>query len=109
MVSPHDPFHPRSAPASDRVDRKCASPGPETADLVLDGGGYLMMSGAAPPEDGDAALVRAHVRRAARRRRPRADSATCPRSRDGRTPRPRIGPEGADPLPDRRLAGAVSE
>jgi hypothetical protein len=31
----------------------------KTADLVLDGGGYLMMSGAAPPEDGDAALVRA--------------------------------------------------
>jgi hypothetical protein len=34
-------------------------PALKTADLVLDGGGYLMMSGAAPPEDGDAALVRA--------------------------------------------------
>ena len=30
----------------------------KTADLVLDGGSYLMMSGAAPPEDGDTALVR---------------------------------------------------
>jgi hypothetical protein len=30
----------------------------KTADLVLDGRGYLMMSGAAPPEDGDTALVR---------------------------------------------------
>jgi hypothetical protein len=30
----------------------------KTADLVLDGGSYLMMSGAAPREDGDTALVR---------------------------------------------------
>jgi hypothetical protein len=34
MVSPHDPFHPRSAPASDRVDRKCVSPGPEDGELA---------------------------------------------------------------------------
>jgi hypothetical protein len=32
----------------------------KTADLVLDGGGYLMLTGASPTaEDGDAAVVRA--------------------------------------------------
>jgi flagellar motility protein MotE (MotC chaperone) len=31
----------------------------KTADLVLDGGGYLMLTRAAPPEDGDAAVVHA--------------------------------------------------
>jgi hypothetical protein len=82
-------------------------PALKTADLVLDGGGYLMMSGAAPPEDGDAALVRAmsdgpQGGGQRRTRRPAQDRGTGYQ-------RPRIGPEGADPLPDRRLAGAVSE
>ena len=31
----------------------------KTADLVLDGGGYLITAGNAPPADGDATIVRA--------------------------------------------------
>jgi hypothetical protein len=85
-------------------------PALKTADLVLDGGGYLMISGAAPPEDGDAALVRAmsDVPQGGggqgRTRRPAQDQGTADHHALAR-----IGPEGADPLPDRRLAGAVSE
>src|ERR1700730_2152000 len=79
-------------------------PARETADLVLDGGGYLMMSGAAPPEDGDAALVRAMSDGPqggggpGRTRRPAQDRGTADHHALG------SGPEGADPLPDRRLA-----
>ena len=95
----------------------------KTADLVLDGGSYLMMSGAAPLEDGDTALVRtmSHGLQGgdwqcsqaqqmlnfpggrARAAFPRAAPALI--AAPARPP----APEGADTLPDRRLAGAVSE